>query len=500
MTASRLNRRAAFFGREAKRITLIRTFKPVGSGAPVPPLGLLYIASALRKAFAGCLIELLDIGQQDLSIEEIEGRIAVSKPHMVGLSTLTCEVDVMRQVAEAVKKTSPHTMIVVGGPYASSSRQAVLDDRNIDVVVIREGEESIVELVRALEKGDGLSQVRGIAYRDERGEPLLAEPRDVIRDLDGRGLPAWDMVDLPAYSIRRNWSGPLKRSFYAPIITSRGCPYECTFCHDLFGKRVRFRSPENVYSEIEHLYRRFGCREFHIVDDIFNVDAKRAEKICRLIIDSGMDVSFSFPNGLRADIMTDSLLGLLKAAGTYRINYGFETVTPRLQMVTRKHLDVDKAARMIEKTSELGIITGAYFMLGIPSETAEEMLATIRYARDSGLDVAAFFKPTAYPGTAMYDAVIESGGRALSDKAEDLHFQSARRSYAEVSDTELNAMIIRAQREFYFDLERILRGFRKAPRKLAYAGNLFTAAILVLQGYLIHELNLATAQRRGERS
>jgi radical SAM superfamily enzyme YgiQ (UPF0313 family) len=470
-----------------KRILLIRTFRPVGTGGPVPPLGLLYVAASLRRDRDLYDVKVIDVGNEELERDDIRTVLSDFKPHYVGLSTMTCEADVMEEIAADAKEIDPSIHVIVGGPHSNTTKEKILNCPAVDTVVIQEGEVTIVELLAALEGERDLAGVYGIAYR--RGTDIVVTPpRPAVQNLDDVPFPAWDLIDIPSYSRHRNWNGTLKHAFYAPICTSRGCPYSCTFCHNIFGKNVRKHSPERVLAEMKELNARLGCREFHVVDDIFNVDVARASKTCRLIIESDLDVAISFPNGLRADIMTDELLRLLKDAGTYKINYGFETANDRLQKIIKKGVQIEKAREVFAKTSRLGIITGAYFMLGIPTETREEMENTIRFAETSELDLAAFFKSTAYPGTELYDSLMAKADDAEKAELEGLHFFSTGRSYAAVSERELNAAMVEAQRRFYMKPSRILRGFKKAPQKTAYLKNLFSAALLVLQGYLVSEL------------
>lgn len=480
-----------------KRLLLVRTFRPVGTGGPVPPLGLLYVAAALRRDRDRYDIKVADAGNAELDRDGLRSLLRDFAPDYLGLSVMTCEADLAEQAARDAKELLPDVRVVLGGPHANTAKEAVLECPAVDAVVIQEGEITTTELFSAWEGERDLSGVLGIAYRDASGRAVLNPPRPPIQNLDGVPFPAWDLIDIPSYSRHNNWNGTLMHDFYAPICTSRGCPYSCTFCHNIFGKNVRKHSPQRVLEEIRELNRRLGCREFHVVDDIFNVDAARASETCRLIIASGLDVALSFPNGLRADIMTDELLNLLRRAGTYKINYGFETANDRLQKIIKKGVNIPKAREVFAKTSRLGIITGAYFMLGIPTETEAEMENTIRFAETSELDLAAFFKSTAYPGTELYDTLVGREKENGDEKAAGLHFFSKGRSYAAVGEKRLNAMILKAQRRFYLKPSRLLRGLRKAPRKAAHLKNLFKAFLLVLQGYLVSELEAPASDDAG---
>lgn len=473
-----------------KRILFIRTFAPFNSGGPVAPLGILYLAGAVEKHLPEWEIGFLDTGKEHLNRDNLTQRIREFDPDVVGLSTLTCEAPLMEEIASLVKSLNPKIQVVLGGPHVNSLKEKALTSRNIDVVVFHEGEEIIVELLKAFEQQrSDLSTIVGIAFW--QGElPFSTGIREKIQNLDDLPTPKWDLCDFSFYSKQKSWNGITRYPLIAPLMTSRGCPYQCTFCHHSFGLTVRVRAPESIVAEMRHLYDTYGVREFHVVDDIFNVQPKRAIKVCQLIVDSGMKVALSFPNGLRADIMTDELLEWLVKAGTYKINYGFETVTPRLQKVLRKGVNVKKAQDIFAKTSDSGIITGAYFMLGIPTETEEEMNNTVAYAIDSKLDNAGFFKPTAYPGTQLYEEMgftetSEARSTGKSDQDfESMHFFATGGSISTVSDEVLDRAIVEAHQKFFFQPQRIWRHLKKSPKKGRFLVELIGAIIVSIQARL----------------
>ncbi len=481
-----------------KRILLIRTYQSPATtttGGPVPPLDLLYMASAIMKAFTDKYeIKVLDTGIGALGWEEIKKEAADFAPHMVCLNSLIFEADFAHKIAAVCKEADEETIVLMHGQLVDMAKEYVLQDGNIDYGIRGEGEITLVELLENLEKGGDPSEVKGIIYRRE-GTIVSAPSRPYIENLDEVTISfgAWDLINLKEYAKYSNWNGSLKEKFYMPVLTSRGCPFPCTFCseRETQGRRFRARSPENIFYEIKALHERYGVKEIHFFDAVFNFDVERAKKICRLIIDSGMELKLAFPHGIRADIMTDDLMHLMRKAGTYKLTYGIETATPRLQQMVKKNLDINQLKETIRKTARTGIIVGGYLMLGFPTETREEMLQTIHFAVESDLDVAAFFKVTNYNDIVkFYQSRSESleERQGAPEKFEDFSYYSQKRSHARVSVDELNSLLLKAQQQFYLNSRRIRRGFFKAPHKMGFLRNLINAFGLILQSYLMSQL------------
>lgn len=477
-----------------KKFLFVRTFKFLKGGGPVPPLGILYLASALRLRFASAMdVKIIDLGL--MSIADADKFIRDFAPDFVGLSAMSCEAGLMNEFARIAKNAAPSAVVIAGGPHATVSGPSLLKNPSIDIAVIGEGERTIVDLADALLSGGDLSKVSGIAFRSG-DTPSVSESRPFIENLDDLPFPAWDLINPADYAAFPNWSGINREDVYAVISTSRGCPYGCYFCHNLFGKKVRARSPENVLAEMLRLRDEFGIREFHFVDDVFNFDERRAARICELIISGDYGFSLSFPNGLRADIMTLDLISLLKKAGAYKIHYGFETTSPRLQKSIGKNLDVDKAARIFTATSRSGITTGAYFMLGFPGQSRRDIEDAVKFAAGSALDAAYFFKATPYPGSDFHAALLKSGNAPPPESFDDFHFYSTGRSHGDLSEAELNSLIMMAQRKFFMNGRRLLRGFLKSPRKKLYAKNALTMCAILVQSYIIEKILNSSVRRK----
>lgn len=479
--------------RQIDKIHLIRTFVPVGTGGPIPPLEMLYVASQLRAARGERLqLKLTDTGIGELSDDDIRAQLAEFGADAVILYALSWEAGQVHAVAAMAKQLNPDVTVIVFGQLATFSSQYLCEDPHIDYVVVGEPELTVAELIAALTGGGDVGTVAGLAYRDN-GTVRTTAPRVYPDNIDQfEILPEmWDMIGVRRYARYENWNGAIKEDFYIPILTQRGCPFKCTFCRETYGKKFHARSPQHVVAEIKDLHERYGAKEFHIYDPVFNYDNERAKEICRLIIASGMKISLAFPHGVRADIMTEDLLTLMRQAGTYKLVYGIESASRRLQKAFRKNLNLEQVREIIRITADKGIITGGYFMLGHLSETAAEMEETIRFAVASDLDVASFFKATDYDDVnKIYESKFKDNldDSDIFTEIRDIAYYAVNRSQAAVSARELNRLILSAQRRFYFHPRRVMRGFTRYPGKRKYLKNLVTAAGLILQGYIVQSL------------
>jgi len=380
-----------------KKILLIRPGVSFWRKRFSQPLGLLYLISILRQRFPGQFeIELVEQAAYNFNFKQMREKIKKFNPDLVGFSCMSMEADAMAEISRIVKEINPKCITVLGGPHASVFYDYVLEKSRVDIVVIGEGEATFSELIQKLQKDEPIDNVNGIAFKKD-DKIILTPPRDPIEDLDSIPFPAWDMIDFKHYS---KLAGMHVFSYAIPwsvIFTSRGCPFHCAYCHKIFGKRTRFRSPENVIAEIELLTKKYGVKEIHIVDDIFNLDLARAKKICDLIVERGIKVKIAFPNGLRGDMMDKEFIHKLKQAGCYSIIYAIETASPRLQKLINKNLDIDKVRQAIKWANDEKIATHGFFMIGFPSETKEEIEKTIKWACDSELRFGVFFTVVLYP-------------------------------------------------------------------------------------------------------
>lgn len=431
-----------------------------------PPLGLLSLASTLR-ARHGAEVRVVEALFERDAVLAVRRAVRELSPDVVGISALTAEMFLAHAVIAAVKEENPGIPVVLGGPHASCDPEGALGDQNIDAAVIGEGEETFAELVRLIvtegprwKDPAALRGVAGLAFRADEGIELSA-PRAPIQDLDSLPFPAWDLVDY-----RRFWKlcgmasmGPKP---YLTMFTSRGCPYHCVFCHQIFGKAFRSRSPESVAEEAAQALR-LGARHIEVVDDIANFSADRFDAMLQLLLDRGLNPLLSFPNALRADLLRESSLDLLKSVGAGEVSLAPETASERLQKLLNKNMSVKKAARAIEMLAERRILSRGFFMLGLPTETAAEMRETIRFARSSRLHFAMFFVPNPFPHTELHRMFREAGKLPAEVNTVDYEYVSAPFNSSAIPDADFQRLYRQAYRSFYVKPSRVFRILRDAP-------------------------------------
>ncbi|MDD5255754.1 MAG: radical SAM protein, partial [Candidatus Omnitrophica bacterium] len=428
----------------------------------------MYLASWLRTLPVELEIKIIDARIKGLSLEQTGRSIADFSPQYVGISCMHADSDEAHALASVSKQLDSRPIVIIGGPYASAVPETALSDPAIDFCVKGEGEEAFGELILALESGSPALSIKGIFSRVE-GKVCYGGDREPVADLDRLPFPAWDLIDLEGYFNNR------KRALENPVqiyrrgvslISSRGCPFQCIFCHDIFGKRFRGRSPENLLAEIKLLTGRYGVREIEFLDDTFNFDSQRAKRICDLIRQEAPGIKICFSNGMRADLIDDEMLAKFREAGVYRINYGIESVSPRIQKIMKKNLDPARAQEAIRKTVKSGMLCGGFFMLGFPGETEAEMMQTVEFARRSELHTAVFAIVTPYPGTEMYAMAPGAKGNVSFSTVGKISY-----NLSCVSNKRLEEITRLAYRKFYLSLGRLIRIYLKAARKRALFGN-----------------------------
>jgi anaerobic magnesium-protoporphyrin IX monomethyl ester cyclase len=408
------------------RVLLVRPYQPARDVVGCPPLGLLYLVSTLRQTFGSDVeVRLIDMLLDEARYSQARPLLEEFRPHVVGLSALNWEAEESGRFALMTQTEFPGTIVALGGPFAHRNTQKICATGVYDWIFDGEADWAFPIACQRWFRGDKtLDDIVGLTWRSAPGEPYTnnadilclgnKKPAGVIDDLDAIPLPAWDLIDFDRYAKLRNFMRLLKGKRYAPIFTSRGCPYLCTYCHDIFGKQFRWRSPENVAAEVKML-RDLGVDELQIVDDIFNMNPPRMKAVCRAIEPYKMNITF--PNGLRFDILDEEGCEALTRAGTYGACVAIETITPRLQEVVKKHLRVDRAHQGIRWLASRGVLIRGFFMLGFPTETLDEIQATIDYAVKSDLAQANFFNVVPQPGTPLYDLALQENAAALEAQA-----------------------------------------------------------------------------------
>ena len=439
----------------------------------VLPLGVMYLASVLREA--GHEVRIYDCGHAWNDPVQFRRALLDAAPDVVGLSAITYEAPVMEGMAHLSKATLPGVPVIAGGPHPSAYPERCCRLGPIDYVAIGEAERTALELVDALTRGGrDPRSIRGLAFWDERtGEVVRTPVREFIEDVDSLPFPAWDLVDHELYWNAEPCSG-MGRRRYMSLMTSRGCPFRCIYCHQVHGKRFRPRSPENVMREIRAIDERYGIRDFEVMDDIVNADRRRTLELCDRIIASKLQPAFHFPNGVRTDLLDAEQIESLHRAGTVSMCAAVETTSPRLQKLIRKNLDIDKARDRIAIAIDRGIYVVGFFMLGFPTETYEEARGTVEWALSTRLYHSHFNIVTPYEGTAMWELCREAlRARGLTDaEIFEQNYHKGCCNLSAMSDEQLFALQQEAYRRSTLHPRRALRILLHHPdtKRLVYHG------------------------------
>jgi len=343
-----------------------------------PSLGLLHLAAAVREE--GYNPSILESDIFDLSPDEVVDRVIEEQPAFVGITLFTVGTWVASEIAQKIKRRCPNIKIIVGGPHVSSMGVETIERfQEFDVAVVGEGEEIIVRLLKAYREGADLSTVPALIYRDANSitTRVIQTPKLAInKDLDRLPVPAWDLLpDFPnAYkpAVYDFPEGPV-----ASIAASRGCPFHCKFCDtSTFGASVR------------------------AYDDLFTASKKRTTALCNLIIESGLEMTWSCAS--RVDVINPDTLALMKQAGCWEMSFGLESGSNTLLQKMDKSASLDKSVRAINWTNDVGIRSKGLFMLGYPGETPETMAQTKAFVKDIPLTIMNLTKFTPYPGSPIY--------------------------------------------------------------------------------------------------
>ncbi|MFC2140116.1 B12-binding domain-containing radical SAM protein [Candidatus Auribacterota bacterium] len=358
----------------------------------IPPLSLAYIAAILEAHNVDTL--LIDASALALSKEECVRRLQEFSPDFLGFTLATYHfhhtLDWIRYLKNNIK-----VPIVVGGIHTSVYPKETLAHKEIDYLVIGDGEETLPELIKTLLNGSNISQIKGIAYKDQAGNVLLNEPRGSFNNIDLTPFPARHLLPNEKY-----FSLISHRKNFTAMMTSRGCPFNCIFC-DNNTIKFRFRSPENVVDEMVECYDKYDIREIDIFDAAFTVKKDRAKKICEEMLKRQLDIIWSFRT--RADLIDKELLTLLNRASCTRIYYGIESASPTILKNIKKEVSIERIKEVIWQTEKSGIEPFGFFMVGNIGETKETVAETIQLIKKLPLkyiQVASIYVP---PNTELYD-------------------------------------------------------------------------------------------------
>ncbi|MBP1742664.1 MAG: cobalamin-binding radical domain protein [Deltaproteobacteria bacterium] len=357
------------------------------------PMGLYSVGAVLKENHYEA--EILDWHEINRTPEKVKEAIAEKKPEVIGFSVLHGNRWGAIDIARAAKQLNPKTHVVFGGIGATFLWEHLLTHfPEVDVVVLGEGEWTFLNLVKQFEEkhDQGLSEIPGIAYR-RQAKPFKTGDPEPIKDLDSLPIPA-------------------KHFTYQHVSSSRGCAWNCTFCGSpqFWGRKIRWRSPQNFVAELEMLYRK-GVTFFYFSDDTFTLDPKRVIEICRLIIEKNLRIAWYAIS--RVDQVDGEMLYWMRRAGCIQISYGVESGSVKIRKALGKRVKTEHIKRAFALTTRYGILSRAYFIYGAPGETWQTIQETLDLMDEIKPLSAIFYLLDVFPGTRLYSELEKK--RSITD-------------------------------------------------------------------------------------
>lgn len=407
---------------------------------PAPPLGLGYIAAVLESMgievkIVDCLLEgwnnripvsneIIRIGLSEDRITEI---IREFNPDIISVnSQFTRQYKNAHAIYRLAKLINPEIITIAGGAHPSVMPEFALQDQNLDFVIIGEGEQAINELVSALSTDPTkVPSIDGLGYKVD-GSIHINPKTHFIEDLDSILSPSWHLMNVERYFGLDVCHGKRTCTRFFSIITSRGCPARCVFCtaFNVWGRRYRARSVQNVVDEIKFLKTHYDIEELLIEDDNFTFDVQRAEQICNQIIEDKLNIRFDTPNGIAAYKLSPELLLKMKMAGFERINLAIESGNQdALLKRIKKPLRLEKVKEIIEYCQSINLDVGAFFIVGIPGTSIGQMWDNYRFCRKLKLFEPFISVATPYPGSDLYKTCKEHNYLSKDFNLEDLYIR-----------------------------------------------------------------------------
>lgn len=370
---------------------------------PSVPFSIIFLGSFLDKH--GIEVKLFDEQIELLDERTLQNVINDFKPGIIGFTCTTASIHRAHKIAADIKEISSEIKVVMGNIHPTVLPDETLADKNVDLVVRREGEITFLEYIQALDQSGSYEKIDGLSYRTN-GHAIHNPDRDYIKDLDYFPKVNWDLLLETQGNYSIEW-----------VLSSRGCPYHCIFCsaRSVSGYHYRMNSPERVLEEVDTVVKKYGKKFISFADDNFVVNKKRTRKICEMLIERGYNKHVKWLCQTRVDGVNEEILDLMRRAGCEYISFGIETGTQRMLDLIRKQVKIERIEQAVELAHKTGIKTRGSFMLGLPTETYEDSLATINFALKLPLTAAKFNMAVPYPGTELLEIAKQEGLQVTDD-------------------------------------------------------------------------------------
>lgn len=366
-----------------------------------PPPGIGYLAAILEKH--GIKVSIIDPVPEDLSKTDVENKIVELKPKVVGLTCLTSYRHDTFELAERIKSRSPEVNVLVGGAHVSFLDEITLERiKGIDAIVRGEGEYTCLEYVKAALTDQSFDHILGLTYREKGGEIIRNPDRSLIEDLDSLPFPAYHLFKrFRKYPQLIEVPPAFRNLIHAPIVSSRGCPFNCIFCATVrfWTRKFRPRSAKKVVDEMQYLNNKFGVQYIRFYDDNFTVDKNRVIEICDEIIKR--DIKIKWRCESRIDGTNREMLQRMAEAGCHQVEYGIETGSDKVMKNINKKIKLEKVPDVVKMCKEFGLEAKAFFIIGLPGETAKDFKKTIEISKH--FDYFGIAQLMIFPGQSLYE-------------------------------------------------------------------------------------------------
>lgn len=372
-----------------------------------PPLGLGYLASAVKNIAD---VKIIDSIKENLNIKELIG-ILENNFDIIGFQCYTVDFNTVKTLVNKLRKSNNNSILIAGGPQPTLDPINTLKNINLDYLFLGDSEVSFSMFVNFLKDNkltqQNLKKIPGIAYK--YNDQIIVNPLCYPNNLDDYN-PSWELYKLETYPLAPHGAF-CKQSPTMPIIITRGCPFNCTYCgaSKISGFKIRSHSVDFVINQIEILVKKYNVKEIHIEDDNFTMNRKFVEDFCNKLIEKNLGITWTCPNGVRIDTLDENLIKLMKKSGLYSLSVGIESGSDRIRKLMKKNLDTKTIEEKIKLIRKFDIDIVGFFILGYPGEIIEDIKKTIDFACKLDLTRATFsaFKP--FPGTDIYNELLKKG-------------------------------------------------------------------------------------------
>ncbi|MCL2288591.1 MAG: B12-binding domain-containing radical SAM protein [Candidatus Bathyarchaeota archaeon] len=372
---------------------------------PYLPMGLAYLAAVLEEK--GSQVTVLDCLAEGIDQNQLKQKLATINPDVIGINSMTPMTPSTLMAARGAKEACPSAAVVLGGPHATFMDKELLTvEPAVDVIVRGEGEVTFAELTKRIVNNVGLNTADGITYRHQN-RIVQNQSRDYIQNLDDLPFPAYKHFPLEKYR--------LFGKLFFPVITSRGCPFQCNFCTTsrILGKQYRVRSPQNIGHELELLKREYGADSFTFYDDTLTLDKKRLYDICDEIKSRKLNIPWDCQT--RADKVSEEMFTKMKNTNCQQVFFGIESGCQHVLDAVNKRTTVEQNESAIKMAKKSGLFVAISIILGYPGETAEMRKETFNFIRRVEPDDVYLCIATPYPGTELRKEVEQLGYKMSSD-------------------------------------------------------------------------------------